>query len=215
MSSFRPVITAAVVTALACMTSCKEEDTRLFDETGVWTLEKYSLAGEPFQDIAQGRKNRFLLRFKPEDGVVAASGCREMGDDLDIRSSTCVNGLLSEWTCQCFAYTYDTTTMIWQEFPPGDPPPMVGVPDAGDTGTDGGGNGSDAHVIDLASFGGSTTTFEFSPLPLDLFNSDGMLSNHVFQLKADAVWTEVDVNMDDTPDLDDCSSRCFPSESGG
>lgn len=209
MPSFRPVITAAVVAALACMTSCKEEDTRLFDETGVWTLEKYSLMGEPFQDIAQVRKSRFLLRFKPGDGVVAAASCHEQGDDPDIRSSTCVNAGLSEWSCRCFAYTYDTSTMIWQEFPPGETPPVVGTPDIGET------DGSDdngAHIVELASFGGSTSTFEFSPLPLDLFNSDGDLSTHVLQLKADSVWTEVDINMDDTPDLDMCSQSCFPSE---
>ena len=212
MPSYRPVITAVVVAALACLTSCKEEDTRLFDETGVWTLERYSLAGEPFQDIAQVRKSRFLLRFKPEDGVVAAAGCHEMGDDPDIRSSTCVNAGLSTWSCQCFAYTYDTTTMIWQEFPPGETPPMVGIPAGGESSGSEGGGDSDAHVIELASFGGSTTTFEFSPLPLDLFNSDGSSSTHVFQLKADSVWTEVDINMDETPDLEACSQSCFPSE---
>lgn len=213
MPSFRPVITAALVTtALACLTSCEEEDTRLFDEAGVWTLEKYSLAGEPYQDIAQGRKNRFLLRFKPADGVVAASGCREEGSELDIRSSTCVNALLSEWTCQCFAYTYDTSTMVWQEFPPGETPPAVGAPASGETDGD---TGDGAHVIQLESFSGSTSTFEFASLPADLFNSEGEQAKHVFQLKADSVWTDVDLDMDDTPDLDMCSQLCFPSESGG
>ncbi|PRP92891.1 hypothetical protein ENSA5_46570 [Enhygromyxa salina] len=214
MPSPRVAITvAAVAIALASLTSCKEEDTRLFDEAGVWTLEKYSLEGMPYQDIDQGRKNRFLLRFKPDDGVVAAAACHEQGTDIDVNSSTCVNAGLSTWSCQCFAYTYEESTMIWQEFAPGEPPPVVGIPSGdGGTGDTGGTMEGDSHDLSLSSFGDLSATYEFHSLPMGLFNSDGDLAKHVFQIKADTVWTEVDLNDDGVPDLEACSQSCFPSE---
>ncbi|HLT35191.1 MAG TPA: hypothetical protein VK034_02875, partial [Enhygromyxa sp.] len=65
MSSSRSVAIAALLAATAILTGCPEEDTRLFDETGVWALERYSLDGGMYIDISQNRKNKFLLRFKP------------------------------------------------------------------------------------------------------------------------------------------------------
>lgn len=227
MSSSRVVTTvAAIVVSLGCLTSlssCKEEDTRLFDETGVWTLEKFTLDGTPYQDINQGRKNRFLLRFKPyleldppAGGLVAAAACHEEGSDVDVKSSTCVNAVLSTWSCQCFAYTYLESTMVWQEYAPGDAPPVVGEPaaggDTGDTGGSEGGETGTAHELMVSAFSGSTSTFQFDALPAGLFNSDGDISRHVFQLKADTVWTDVDIDADGTPDLEMCSKSCFPDE---
>ncbi|KIG12712.1 hypothetical protein DB30_01070 [Enhygromyxa salina] len=219
MSSSRVVTTVAVVVvslATSFASGCKAEDTRLFDETGVWTLEKFTLDGSPYQDITQGRKNRFLLRFMPTPGIeppdlmgglVAAASCHEMGTMIDIKGSTCVNAGLSTWDCQCFAYTFEESKMVWQEFDPGQPPPVVGVPPADD---EGGAEFGDAHAIEVSAFGSSSSTFEFYSLPAGLFNSDGENARHVFQLKADSVWTDVDINGDDVPDLDECSASCFP-----
>lgn len=204
--------TAALLAATAMLTGCPEEDTRLFDETGVWTLERYSLDGSPFVDVSQNRKNRFLLRFKPDDGVVAAAACHEQNTEVNVNSSNCTNAGLSTWTCQCFAYTYENNRMVWQEFAPGDPVPPVGAP-GGDGETDGGGGG--AQELFVAAPEGTASTYEFTSLPAGLFNSDGDLSRHVFQIKADSVWTAVDINADGTADLEACSQSCFPSEGGG
>jgi hypothetical protein len=214
MSSARLVATAALLAATATLTGCPEEDTRLFDENGVWALEQYSLDGSPYIDVAQNRKNRFLLRFKSDDGVVAAAACHEEGTQVSVNGSNCTNAGLSTWTCQCFAYTYDNNRMVWQEFAPGDPVPPVGAPGA-DGETDGEGSGAQEVLLEAPS--GTTATYAFSSLPMGLFNSDGMVSRHVFQIKADSVWTDTDINMDGTADLEACSQSCFPSEaaSGG
>lgn len=211
MSSLRFVATAAFLAATATVIGCQEEDTRLFDETGVWALEQYSLDGGPYVDVSQNRKNRFLLRFKPDDGVVAAAACHEQNTKVNVNSSNCTNAGLSTWTCQCFAYTYDNDRMVWQEFAPGDPVPSVGSPGA-DGETDG--EGSGAHELFLAAPKGTTATYEFATLPPDLFNSDGMVSKYIFQIKADSVWTATDINKDGVLDLEACSQSCFPSEAG-
>src|SRR5262245_46462054 len=107
MSYARNINASIVATAaILALTGCKEEPLPLFDEDGVWALEKYSLDGTPYEDINQGRKNRFLLRFKSSDMVVAAAACHEMNDDVDPDSSSCTNATLSEWSCQCFSYTF-------------------------------------------------------------------------------------------------------------
>jgi hypothetical protein len=209
------VITTAAILALVTLSGCKEEDTRLFDETGVWALEKYSLDGSPFEDINQARKNRFLLRFMPNDpeigdgGIVAAAACHEMGSSVDVTASSCTNAAYSQWSCQCFVYTYTGSKMVWQEFAPGETPPAVGTPGDGETD----GMGSGAHELTVSAFGETAATYLFDPLPLGLFNSDGDLSKHVFQIKADTLWTNVDVDADGTLDLDMCSMDCF--QSGG
>lgn len=199
--------------AVLALVSCKEEDTRLFDETGVWTLDRYSLDGTPYQEINQGRKNKFLLRFKPDDSVVAAAACHEEGFDVDVNSSSCTNAALSTWSCQCFSYLYDGSQMIWQEFAPGDTPVPVGAVGGGD-GTDTGGMEGTAHAVNLSAFGATAATYQFDTLPVGVFNSNGDVSKHVFQQKADTIWTTIDVNEDGMLDLEMCSSLCFPSEAG-
>lgn len=181
-----------------------EEDNRLFDERGVWAVEKYRLPGNETTDVSQQRKNRFLLRFSPEDDVVAAANCFVPGESDSITAALCdLSKSSAQWACRCFAYEYDEDVMVWQEFEPGDPVPAVGDPTVEDSG---------AHELTVEFFGDSTQTVTFTALPLDLFDSDGELAAHTFQIKADSVWTGVDVNEDGTPDLDACSQSCFPSE---
>lgn len=173
-------------------------DTRLFDETGVWALERYTLDGGPYLDIAQNRKGLFLLRFKPEDGVVATAACSEQNTEVDVNASNCTNAALATWTCRCFAYTYEGDQMVWQEFVPGHTPPAVGGPAA--------------HVLFVGEDpGGDAAGQRFGPLPESLYNSDGETSQYVFQRRNDAVWTMVDKNGDGVLDLQSCSAGCFPS----
>jgi hypothetical protein len=215
MPNARIVNVCVVATAaILALVGCKEEPTYLFDEEGVWTLEKYSLDGTPYQDINQARKNRFLLRFKPDDNVVAAAACHEQGFEVDVNSSSCTNATLATWSCQCFSYTYTESTMVWQEFAPGDTPPAVGPVGGGGEGDTGGMEGT-AHEIELSAFGETAATYQFDSLPPGLFNSNGDISKHVFQIKADSIWLDVDVNQDMVLDLEMCSSLCFPSEASG
>jgi len=207
MFSFRFVATAALFAATATLTGCPaEDDTRLFDEDGVWALERFSLDGGPYMNIAQGRKNRFLLRFKSADMVVAAAACREQGSSVDVNASNCTNAALSSWSCQCFSYTFENARMVWQEFTPGETPPPV---TEGSGETDGGGGG---HELFVSAAEDTSATYQFGSLPAGLFNSDGEVSKHMFQRKADSTWTTVDINTDGTPDLEQCSQLCFPSE---
>jgi hypothetical protein len=178
------------------------DEPTLFDERGVWSVEQYALDGGPLVDISAVRANRFLLRFKPEDQVVAAAACAEQDTDVDINGSNCTNAALASWSCECFAYTFAGEQMVWQAFTPvpGEPPPTVGA---------------SGHALTVAVPPGGGSSYEFRPLPPGLFNSDGVVSKHVFQHKADEIWTDVDVNVDGTPDLEACSRSCFASEAGG
>ena len=206
MLSSRTSTTLGVLLAFAALAGCAEEDTRLFDETGVWTLEKYTLDGTPFKDVDQNRKNRFLLRFKPDDGVVAAAACHESGTEVSVDSSTCVNAGLSTWDCRCFSYAYDTDRMVWAEFDPGATPPLVSLDEDAPVIPE------DSHSLQVAAFENAASTYQYISLPMGLFNSDGEVSKHVFQIKANSVWTEADINMDGMMDLETCSMSCFPSE---
>jgi hypothetical protein len=205
-----PILATAAILALV---SCKEEETFLFDEAGVWTLDRYSLDNSIYQEVNQGRKNKFLLRFKPEDGVVAAAGCHDDAPaEIDVNSSSCTNTALATWSCQCFAYTYTESRMVWQEFAPGDVPPPVGAVGGGDGTDTGGGTDTGAHEVNLSAYGETAATYQFDSLPEGLFSSDGDIAKHVFQLKADTIWTTVDINQDGMLDLELCSMQCFPSE---
>ncbi|MCA9685556.1 MAG: hypothetical protein KC457_25480 [Myxococcales bacterium] len=207
MSSARLALTSTLVlTSLAGLLSlggCAEEDTRLFDETGVWSLEQYTLAGTGFENIDQVRKNHYLLRFSPDDKVVAAANCYTQGSsNSNVNDSSCeLNKALAVWDCHCYAYVYDNSRMVWQEFAPGENPPKVASP------TPDGSTGSHELFVETTD---SKNTYEFVSLPEGLFNSDGSTSRHIFQQKADTLW-EVDINEDGTLDLDQCSMDCFPS----
>jgi hypothetical protein len=174
----------------------------LFDESGVWAVELYSLDGGPYVEIPANRADRFLLRFKPSDGVLAAAACTEQGTAVDIDSSNCTNAALASWSCECFAYTFEGDHMAWQSFTPvpGELPPAVG---------DG------AHELTVAPALGVSDVYDFMSLPVGLFGSDGAVAKHAFTRRAEQVWTDVDANVDTVPDLEACSRSCFPSEAGG
>ncbi len=205
--ALRLALPAVALTALLCSTGCKEEDTRLFDEAGVWALQKYALGGGVYTDITQIRQNVFLLNFSPGDGVVAAAGCFGTGNE-GVDSSTCtVNQDNAFWECRCFAYEFDKSRMLWQEFTPGEEPPPVIEPGAGDTGGTDGGGASEAVEITVAETNASRT-YEFMPLPEDLFNSDGQISKFEFVQRSSSVWEANDVNPEE---LQACAQSCFPS----
>ncbi len=190
------------ILALFAIASCAEEDTRLFDETGIWSLESYTLDGTTLQEIDQSRDNAFLLNFKPSDGVVAAANCYSEGGSTSVEGSTCkINEAASTWDCHCFAYTYDNDRMVWQEFEPGDVPPAVGPVSEEEGG---------ATEIIVSEFGDAARTYQYDSLPADLFNSDGSIARHVFTQKAQSIW-DVDLNLDETIDLEACANSCFPS----
>jgi hypothetical protein len=211
MSSIRFALTSTLVaTALLSLTSCKEEDNRLFEEGGVWALQAFTLDGTAIMDLDAQRRNHFLLRFSPDDGVVATAACKVSPSETVTDSSCGFNSIDAEWECHCFAYEFDNSIMRWQEFAPGENPPPVGAP-AGDGETDGMTAGS--HEIELEEAKASGT-YQYFPLPEGIFGSDGVTSKHVFQSRAESVWTGADINEDDAPDLDGCTQACFPSLRG-
>lgn len=222
MPSARVALSTLVFSALTLVlgTSCKEEETKLFDEEGVWALESYALDGLTFTQIDQVRKNTFLLRFSPGDGVVAAANCFASGSSTSVNEATCtINKNSAEWECRCYAYEFTDSTMVWQEFAPGETPPPVGNPTNNDSGGsdeagDEGGDGGGAHQITIEETD-SSGTYRYVNLPEGLFDSDGMTSKHVFRIKADSVWTGADIDEDEVNDLDECSMSCFPSMAGG
>jgi hypothetical protein len=189
-----------MLTIAAAITGCKDEPPgKLFDEEGVWSMLSYDL-GEGQTDIkADSRRDAFLMHFQPEESVVTAATCGMEGAD-DPRDSVCrLSEEMTGWTCRCFGYAFEESTMQWREFMAGDPPPRFsfepqGAGDGGgggDTsGTAGAGPGDDTYV-QVQKIGESGATILFQPLPLDLFGSDGMLNRFEFVERAASTMAEV------------------------
>jgi hypothetical protein len=195
----RSTLTPLALLALpALLTGCPEEPTKLFDETGVWAVEKYALDGGQLNDVPQERKNAFLLNFNPELGVVAAGSCKS-ADNQTINSAICVsNPNAAFWECQCFAYTFDDSRMVWQPFMAGEMPPEVLDPAI---------EGSGAFEVLVEEFPALGRGYQFAPLPMDVFDSDGALAKYVLQQKSTTIWDESEVTGD--PTLLQCSEACF------
>jgi hypothetical protein len=196
-STLTPLALLALPALLA--SGCKEEEPPLFDETGVWSVEKYALDGGVLEDVPQERKNGFLFNFNPDLGVLAVGSCKS-ADNQTIESAICVsNPNAAYWECQCFAYTFDKSRMVWQEFLPGEMPPIVGDPTV---------EGSEAFEVLVEVFPGLGRGYLFSPLPMGVFDSDGDLSKYVLQQKSLAVWEDPE-EVVAQESLAECSAGCF------
>jgi hypothetical protein len=199
----RSTLTSLALLALPALlaSGCKEEEGNLFDERGVWAIEKYALDGGVLDDVPQERKNGFLLNFDPDLGVVAAAGCVS-AESQTIESAICkTDPNAAYWECQCFAYTFEKDRMVWQAFLPGEMVPIVGDPLIEDSG---------AFEVMVQEFTALGLSYQFSPIPMGLFDSDGDLAKYVFQQKSLNVWDSPEVPGD--PGLDACSAGCFGPE---
>jgi len=194
-----PALLALPALFLALVASgCKEEEPPLFDETGVWAIEKYALDGGQLQDIPQERKNAFLLNFDTDLGVVAVGSCYS-ATNQDLDSAICkTNPAAAYWECQCFAYEFDKSRMVWQSFMPGDTPPTV-IDDPTI-------EGAKSFEVLVEVFPDLGRAYLYNPLPIGVFDSDGALAKYVFAQKSTTVWDNAEVAPES---LAECSVACF------
>lgn len=185
-------------------TACKDSGPgKLFEEDGVWSLQRFTLdGGTPIDINEMTRGDAFQLKFNAGPQVVTAAWCGSMETDDPI-TSTCRLDTDAMWFCRCFAYAYEDDQMIWREFDAGNAPPDVPFdPDAasggggGGTGTgtgggDGGMTGGDT-LIQLGEVPNITSTYSFRGLPSGLFGSQGDVSQFIFQQKSPTIFGEVD-----------------------
>lgn len=185
--------TCLVLFALA--SGCKEEPQDLFDETGVWSVEKYAIDGGQLNDVPQERKNAFQANFNPDLGVVAIGSCFSAANQ-DIDSAIChSNPAAAYWECKCFAYSFSESRMVWQPFEPGQEIPEVGDPEL---------EGSGAIEVTVEEFPELGRGYMFYQIPEGVFSSDGVVSKFVLQQKSLSIWDE-----SDPPGLGECSVACF------
>ena len=85
-----------------------------------------------------------------------------------------------------------------QEFAPGEVPPEVASPAI---------EGSTSVEVFLEETD-AARTYQFSPLPEDLFDSDGQIAKYIFVQRSPTIWDNNDVKPEM---LQTCSEMCFPS----
>ncbi|HFE44738.1 MAG TPA: hypothetical protein ENJ18_04475 [Nannocystis exedens] len=188
MRSMKSLLLPASLCLCALAGGCKEEGfVTLFDEDGTWSLLAYDLEGSGALETidSPNRKDQFLLRFvrtsgeeqKPE-GIAAAATCKDVGGNQNLTESTCNDG----FTCRCFKYSFNETTMIFTEFAADGASlytPQEGEPMAGEPVT-----------IFLEEVEDAASTFIFKPLPAQLFQSNAVNSRYEFRQKADSLFSK-------------------------
>jgi hypothetical protein len=204
---YRPSLFVLGALGLCLTGACKDDPPppKLFQEEGVWSVVEYDIEGNGDQmDINDAnRRDAFMLSFDSHEKVVTAAACLEDEDNTVVDAPCLLSPDTTDWSCRCFAYDFVREEMLWREFNAGDPAPAVSLSEADDPpasadsggsgsggGGDGGGGDSDTLIIvsereDVAS------TYNFRPLPTDLFGSDGELSRFVFQKRAGSVFDRV------------------------
>ena len=235
MTSSRPsspprvVLRAALVAALLG-TACKEDPPpgKLFDEDGAYELVQYNLEGDGYVEVVMPgvteRDEAFLMTLDASARVAQVAMCAEndMQDPSDAQCRTA--GDNSFWFCQCFAYAFVKSQMQWRQFQPGDVPPQVSftgddggsTPPTSDSATGGSGSGGGETgavdpaadtIIDLAEIPGVQGEYEFAPLPIGVFGSDGLVSRYRFQQRAPSIFDQVIV---EDPDGRPTCQPCVP-----
>ena len=204
-----PLVPVLVLGTLMLGSACKKEEEvpTLFDEDGVWSLVRHdALATGLIADVdTMTRRDAFLLRYHADSNVVETAMCGETATDTPA-DSICLISANATWQfCNCFGYAFERSQQIWQEFQAGDMPPDVSFDESSDeadgasataTGTDGATGGDpppgDATTINLAEVQQVADTYQYRPLPMGIFGSDGLASAYVFQQKAPQLWDMVE-----------------------
>lgn len=186
MSRTRALSTTLLFAALPLFGCGPEEDTRLFDEEGVWTLTQFDLGGQGLTAVDNNsRKDAFLLKMDSTRRIGAAAACGN-GDNFSVNSSLCktLPEDAREWQCTCFRYDYDDDVMTAIVFPnegPIPPKPSTGMENE---------NGDVAVDIQLNVNESVANSYIFAPLPKGVFDSDGEISRYVFQQRAPGAFDE-------------------------
>jgi hypothetical protein len=221
---------AAVPAALILFaTGCSKDDGpgKLFEEEGVWSLTQYNVDGDGLTNIDnQVRGDAFLMKFTADRKVVQTAMCGEAETDTPGTSQCKLLVNETAWFCRCFAYAYQGDEMIWREFAAGETPPDVEYTEGGntpppgssagstatggDTDTDGGGGdtgstggGADTRIM-LGAISGVASTYQFRPLPVSIWGSDGTASSYVMQQKANSIFDAVLDDPDGRPSCQPC-----------
>jgi hypothetical protein len=198
------VLGAAIVAAPAC--KADPGPGKLFEEDGTYELVSYDLEGSGYMDVrVQTGDEAFLLKLDSSQRVAQTAMCAENETD-DPGTSQCrlASGTDSFWFCQCFAYAFQRDQMQWRQFQAGDTPPKVefdaegggGPGPSDDTATGGGGGETSVDpagdtIIMLAEIPGVQGEYEFAPLPIGVFGSDGLVSRFQFQQRAPSLFDQV------------------------
>lgn len=159
---------------------------KLFEEEGVWSVITYDLDGSgELRDIdTMNRRDAFMLSFDTDNQVVTTASCVETENDTPASSTCLLTPDTTQWLCQCYAYDFEDNQMLWSEFDAGDIPPEVDLstvdPENPDTelGTQ----------ITVAEIPDINSTYNFLPLPMGLFGSNGTNSRYIFQRRAASVF---------------------------
>lgn len=180
------LLPAALLVSVACKE--EEEEPRAFEENGTWSLQEWAPDGADFSSLKDttARRDAFLLRFAESKGFVAAAACSSPVDDppdFSPASSRCNSGDADQdrvWDCKCFSYDWTTEfSHVWLGYEPdGGKPPNPNTADPEKTTT------VSADTSDVEN------NIRLSPLPPELFDSDGESSVYLFQLKADRLMDE-------------------------
>jgi hypothetical protein len=167
----------------------------LFDEDGVYSLERYDLDGAGFSEIdSNTRENAFLMKLDAGARVAQVAMCGETEGDLP-SDSLCrvLGGETSSWFCSCYAYAFGGSEMLWRPFSPDETPPDVAFPgESGDT----------QIVVEIVE--GVAGMHEFSPLPEGVFGSDGVDAAFRFQLVAPSIFDQVFDDPEGRPGCTPC-----------
>lgn len=213
-SASRTLVIGAVVATALSTAACEDPPgpSKLFEEDGAWELSAFALSGSGLMQVDGFRTGEILMKFDEENMVVQTAMCSNVESDGpgDIE---CEGVTDSQWFCQCFGYDFEEDQMAWQAFEAGSTPPMVKIGEVeqgdaagaeagsgGDTDTDSGG-GEDSGgepppaggiaTVTVAEIAGQNATFDFTPLPVGVFGSDGVSSKFVFVKKAASVFDVV------------------------
>lgn len=195
----RTFVAALFLTLSAC---ADDETTTLFNEAGTWELVSYQLDAESsLRDIDdQNQGEAFLLKFRPDLGVVQTAACGVDEQD-DPTNSTCrLTPSQTSWFCGCFAYAFEGSQMAWKEFTAGETPPVVDPPIPNMASAD-----PETLTIELSGVMNVAFTYEFRPLPSGTFGSDGDRARFVFEQKAVRTFDQVFDDLEDRPVCEPCA----------
>jgi len=188
MRSIKSLLIPASVSLCLLAGGCQDEGyITLFDEDGTWSLLSYDIEGSGiFKTIdSSNRQDKFLLRFVRTSaaeaepaGKLAAATCIDVSGDQGLTSSSCNNG----FTCRCFNYSFDETTMIFKEF--------EGEGGALYTPAEGEPAPGDPVVVTVSAVESNDVTFIYRPLPAQLFGSNATSSAYELRQKANSLFVD-------------------------
>jgi hypothetical protein len=219
--SYRPSLFVLGALGLCLTGACQDDQPppKLFQEAGVWSVVSYDLEGTGSQqDINNAnRRDAFMLSFDSHAKVVTTAACIESDGDTVADAPCLLSADTTRWDCRCFGYDFVSEEMLWREFNAGDLPPKVSISEAddppapmggsesgGSEGGGGGGGGDGDTLITVAEIMEVASTYNFRPLPLDVFGSNGDSSRFVFQKRAGSVFDKVFDDPDGRPTCSPC-----------